>query len=252
MNVDQLNFLNSFGSGDAKRGQNVADMNASIRLKFLRKVYSILAVQLTMNTLVSGFILFSPQIKAFAVQNNWVLFLNLGLSIVSMLGLMWKRRDYPINFVLLGLTTLCQSFSVGILVSFYDRMLVFQAFMLTAAITVGLTVYTFTAKNDFTWLGSTLVSLLGATFVAGIAQIFLRSPLVETGLSLVGAVIFSLFIIYDTQLVMKHISPEDYIIAVLNLYLDIVNLFIKILRLLKSNNSNSEGESNERRKKRSD
>ena len=69
MNVDQLNFLNSFGSGDAtKRGQNVADLNASIRLKFLRKVYSILAVQLSMNTIVSGFILFSPQIKAFAVQ----------------------------------------------------------------------------------------------------------------------------------------------------------------------------------------
>ena len=48
----------------------------------------------------------------------------------------------------------------------------------------------------------------------------------ETGLAIMGAVLFSGFIIYDTQLVMKHISPEDYIIAVLNLYLDIINLFI--------------------------
>ena len=70
----------------------------------------------------------------------------------------------------------------------------------------------------------------------------------ELGLSILGAVLFSGFIIYDTQLVMKHISPEDYIIAVLNLYLDIVNLFIKILKLL---NALKKEDSNERRKKSS-
>ena len=71
----------------------------------------------------------------------------------------------------------------------------------------------------------------------------------ETGLAILGAVLFSGFIIYDTQLVMKHISPEDYIIAVLNLYLDIVNLFIKILKLLNELKKNDNN--NERRKKSS-
>lgn len=51
-----------------------------------------------------------------------------------------------------------------------------------------------------------------------------------------GAVIFSLYIIYDTQIMLggNHkysLSPEEYIFAALNLYLDIVNLFLYLLSI---------------------
>ena len=54
------------------------------------------------------------------------------------------------------------------------------------------------------------------------------------GFGSVGALIFSLYIVYDTQMMMggKHkysLSPEEYIFAALNLYLDIINLFRYIL-----------------------
>ena len=54
------------------------------------------------------------------------------------------------------------------------------------------------------------------------------------GFGSVGALIFSLYIVYDTQMMMggKHkysLSPEEYIFAALNLYLDIINLFRYVL-----------------------
>ena len=56
------------------------------------------------------------------------------------------------------------------------------------------------------------------------------------GFGAAGALVFSLYLVYDTQLMLggkhKHaLSPEEYIFAALNLYLDIVNLFLYILAI---------------------
>jgi len=47
-----------------------------------------------------------------------------------------------------------------------------------------------------------------------------------------GAILFSLFIVFDTHMMMHKLSPEEYMLAAINLYLDILNLFLHILRLL--------------------
>ena len=44
------------------------------------------------------------------------------------------------------------------------------------------------------------------------------------------------FIIFDTQMIMTRVSPEEYIIATIELYLDIINLFIEILKILEKVN----------------
>ncbi len=49
-----------------------------------------------------------------------------------------------------------------------------------------------------------------------------------------GAVIFSLYIVYDVWEISKRLSPDEYITAAISLYLDIVNLFLHILRILAS------------------
>ncbi|QQP51342.1 Fas apoptotic inhibitory molecule 2, partial [Caligus rogercresseyi] len=56
-----------------------------------------------------------------------------------------------------------------------------------------------------------------------------------------GALIFSVYIIFDTQMMVGgthkySISPEEYIFASLNLYLDVINLFMMILSLIGSSN----------------
>ena len=48
--------------------------------------------------------------------------------------------------------------------------------------------------------------------------------------------IFCIFIIYDTYLITSKLGYDDYIIAAIELYLDIVNLFLFLLSLLSSKN----------------
>ena len=62
------------------------------------------------------------------------------------------------------------------------------------------------------------------------------------GYGSIGALIFSLYIVYDTQLMMggKHkyaLSPEEYIFAALNIYLDVINLFMYILMIVSGSRS---------------
>lgn len=57
-------------------------------------------------------------------------------------------------------------------------------------------------------------------------------PALHFGISLIGAILFCVFIVVDTHLLMSKLSPEEYILAAINLYLDILNLFLYILRIL--------------------
>lgn len=61
---------------------------------------------------------------------------------------------------------------------------------------------------------------------------FFPGELMERGIAIGGAVLFSFFIIVDTQMMLHKLSPEEYMLAAINLYLDILNLFLHILRIL--------------------
>ena len=86
-------------------------------------------------------------------------------------------------------------------------------------------------------MGSYLFVILLVFILFGIVAMFFPNiPIVRKVYAGIGALIFSLYLVYDTQLMMggKHkysLSPEEYIFASLNLYLDIVNIFIYILSL---------------------
>jgi FtsH-binding integral membrane protein len=51
--------------------------------------------------------------------------------------------------------------------------------------------------------------------------------------SMFGAVLFSGYILYDTSNIMHHMGPDDYILAAVSLYLDIINLFLYLLEILR-------------------
>lgn len=73
--------------------------------------------------------------------------------------------------------------------------------------------------------------------VFGIAAIFIKGKIITLVYASIGALLFSIYLIYDTQLMMGgdhkySISPEEYIFAALNLYLDIVNIFMYILTII--------------------
>jgi len=211
---------------------NVMGAAKHVRLGFLRKVYSLLGMQLILTTIIAGVCMGVSQIKEFVHQNPWILLVAFILSITLLILCSVKRRETPINLILLAAFTVVEAFTVGVLVAHYNTAVVLQAFFLTATVVVGLTIYTFQSKRDFSGWGAGLMSGLWIMILGGIMFMFVGGPVKEMAFAVGGAILFSGFIIFDTHMIMTRVSPEEYVIATIELYLDIINLFIQILKIL--------------------
>jgi len=231
MQDDPENIKNDFAYHN-----NVNGATKHIRLGFLRKVYSLLGLQLILTTVIAATCMFTPQIKGFVHENPWMLLLAFVMSLGLLMALHIKRRESPVNLILLAAFTVVEAFTVGVIVSFYDVSVVLQAFFLTASVVVGLTLFTFQTRKDFSGWGAGLMSGLWILIIGGFMQLFIGGEITHLGMAIGGAFLFSCFIIYDTQMIMTRVSPEEYIIATIELYLDIINLFIEILKILEKVN----------------
>ncbi|XP_072309474.1 protein lifeguard 4 [Eucyclogobius newberryi] len=217
---------------DFNYGTNVATASVQIRMDFLRKVYSLLSLQLVLTTATSAlFLLCSPLKELVHGSPALVLVPALG-SLVLLLALFVYRHQHPHNLYLLLSFTLLEAVSVATTVTFYEYSTVLQALLLTCAVFAGLTAFTFQSKRDFSRLGASLFAGLLILIIAGCFRVFFQTDTTELLFSAAGAFIFCGFIVYDTFLLMKQLSPEEHILASINLYLDIINLFLHLLRLL--------------------
>ncbi|RIA88703.1 inhibitor of apoptosis-promoting Bax1-domain-containing protein [Glomus cerebriforme] len=211
----------------------VSEYDVEVRLAFMRKVYSILFAQLFLSTLTAGFMMYNDSFKDWVQTNIWALIVSVIASFVFLLLLAWKRRSYPLNYVFLTGFTLVESYMVGSTVTYIDKSLVLQALILTTGIFIGLTLFTFQSKYDFSGMAPYLFGALWIIVIIGFIGIFFPFDKTFDLIIAIGtAILFCGFIIYDTYNIMNRLSPEEYIVAAVDLYLDFVNLFIAILRIL--------------------
>lgn len=221
---------------DFNYGSNVASASIHIRMDFLRKVYSILSVQIILTTVTAAVFLYCEPIKTFVHESPALLLICAIGSLGTIIALTIYRHQHPLNLYLLFGFTLLEAVTVGIAVTFYEVAVVIQAFILTGAVFLGLTAYTFQTKKDFSKFGAGLFAGLWILILAGFLRFFFYSETLEIVLAAGGALLFCGFIIYDTHMLMHKLSPEEHIIASINLYLDVINLFLHLLRLLEAVN----------------
>ncbi|KAL2102207.1 hypothetical protein ACEWY4_001375 [Coilia grayii] len=219
---------------DFNYGTNVATASVQIRMDFLRKVYTILSLQIILTTAMSAIFMFCEPIKAFVHASPAVVLVSAIASLVLIFALFIYRHQHPINLYLLFGFTLLEAVSVATAVTFYEYSTVLQAFILTSAVFLCLTAYTYQSKRDFSKMGAGLFACLWILIIAGFMRLFFNNDMVELVYAGAGALLFCAFIIYDTHLLMHQLSPEEHVLASINLYLDIVNLFLHILRILDS------------------
>ncbi|XP_034719102.1 protein lifeguard 4 [Etheostoma cragini] len=219
---------------DFNYGTNVATASVQIRMDFLRKVYTLLSLQIILTTATSALFMFSQTIKEFVHASPALVLVSALGSLVLLLALAVYRHQHPVNLYLLLVFTVLEAISVATALTFYEYSTVLQALFLTCAVFAGLTVYTFQSKRDFSKMGAGLFACLWILLIASFMRLFFNSDSTELVMAGAGALVFCGFIIYDTHLLMKQLSPEEHILASINLYLDIVNLFLHILRVLDS------------------
>ena len=214
-----------------------------IRRGFIIKTYGILLTQLV----ITGFFIclsFVPSVNDFIKSDDFargpffITFLILFLIITITVCIMFScvrdtARKFPINYILLFAFTLSMSFYCLIFCAFFDPQDVIAAAILTIAATIGLTVYAIRTKDDFSYLGGLLFCFMFLSIFTIGFYFWIRATIFWLAL---GVLVYSLYIIYDTQLIMGNVGVEysidDYCFAALNLYIDIIYLFHRMHQIM--------------------
>jgi len=198
------------------------------RISFLGKTYGMLALCIAAGSIGA----FMSMGLAFPYEHP---FMMLFIMIGGIFAVQAVRHIAGLNLAALlafgGITGMAIAPLVGI-VAAKSPMLVTQAFMTTAVAFVSLTAYTFISRRDFSFLkGFVWVGLISIIVLGLSNYFFFESPLMALGISGMGILLFSAFILYDTSNILRDYPNEEYIAAALTLYLDVFLLFQHVLAM---------------------
>ena len=122
----------------------------------------------------------------------------------------------------------------------YTGASVTRVFLITAAMFGGMSLYGYTTKKDLSAMGSFLIMGVWGLVIASIINIFFQSPGLSYAVSIIGVLVFTGLTAYDTQTIRQIYYSADSedtigrkaISGALSLYLDFINMFIYLLRLM--------------------
>ncbi|KAI5654211.1 hypothetical protein M9H77_31398 [Catharanthus roseus] len=208
-----------------------------LRWGFIRKVYGILSAQIVLTTVVSAITVLYQPLNQLLRGNSGLLLFFCFLPFILLWPLYVYQQKHPQNFIFLGLFTASLSLTVGVTCANTEGRIVLEALILTSAVVSALTGYTFWASKkgkDFSFLGPILFTSLIVLLLTSFLQVVFPLGSTSTAVfSAFGAIVFSGYIIYDTENLIKRFTYDEYIWASVNLYLDILNLFLTILQMLR-------------------
>ena len=122
----------------------------------------------------------------------------------------------------------------------YTHTSIVRVFFITAATFGALSLYGYTTKRDMSGMGSFLFMGLIGIIIASLVNLFLQSSTMSLVISIIGVLIFTGLTAYDTQRIKESYYAGDHgqlmgkkaVMGALSLYLDFINLFMMLLRLL--------------------
>jgi modulator of FtsH protease len=189
-------------------------------------------------TLLSGTLLFTAAVT-WATQDmglpTWA-YIGSIIGSFAMLFVTMRLQNSALGLLaLLGFAGL-EGLSLGPTINFYlhtpnGASTVADASGLTALAFLSLSAYVHVSGRDFSALRGMLFVGLIVVLVASVIGLFVPSQAYQMALAGVSALLFCGYILYDTSEII-HGGETNYIMATIRLYLDILNLFLSLLRLL--------------------
>lgn len=153
-----------------------------------------------------------------------------------------NARKVPLNYILLLVFTGCEAYMITWIGAQYDKQAVLMAAVYTSVITIVLSLYACFTKADFTklcgrWTIFALLLIITIQLTLSIITMVIWEAN-GTYVPLVAGfcvILYGLFLIIDTQLIVggkRHeLSLDDYIIGALILYIDIIMIFLELLKI---------------------
>lgn len=236
---------------------SAAFAETKVRSAFVRKVFLLVFLQLAMTIGIACVFMFvkpvreyvagttepcpfDPSVQCYqAGDGRWVFYVSWALTLVTLIALMCSttlRRKHPWNYIAMFTFTFVMSVQVGCIVAFWNVAVVLEAFAITGAAVFGLTMAAIFIPWDITKKGHILAMAAMVVFFMALVTIivgfFYANKWWYLALSCVIALLFAAFLVYDIQMVVGNgqhkISPDEYVFAAVQIYLDIIILFLNV------------------------
>ncbi|NXT40030.1 LFG3 protein, partial [Pelecanoides urinatrix] len=253
------------GIGDSSPFQSADWDDRKVRHTFIRKasprgpgapmrVYAIISLQLLVTVGIIAVFTFVSPVRSFVQRNVAIYYASYAVFLVTYLMLaccQGPRRRFPWNIILLSIFTLAMGLMTGTIASMYRTNAVLIAMLITAIVAIIVTIFCFQTKarrrtcpalplgGQAQGAGRTCPALPAACqhpahparvpFPAQVAWLHMLY-------AAIGAIAFTLFLAYDTQLVLGNrkntLSPEEYVYGALTIYTDIIYIFTFLLQIV--------------------
>ena len=210
---------------------------------FMRRVYNWMGLGLALTALVSLYTTSNPQLLSLIVGNSLVFFgLIIGeLALVIILSAAINRLQASTATLLFFVYSALNGLTLSVIFLAYTRASIASTFFVTAG-TFGVTsFYGYTTQRDLTSWGSFFFMGLIGIIIASVVNFFLHSPMIYWMVTYAGVLIFVGLTAYDTQklkqMAMMGFADEETarksaVMGALALYLDFINLFLMLLRIM--------------------
>jgi FtsH-binding integral membrane protein len=202
------------------------------RATLVRRTYSLVLVSVLVTIVGATFGLSQPQLMQAVAQHPFIAFFA---SLAPLLMATRKKTDFPFN---IGLVLLF-NFVMGVIISpalfIYGRTqpgLIGQAAVLTIGAFGILTIYAFVSRRDFSAWGSFLMVGLWVLIGTMLLNLFFHNQAIDLWLASVTVLLFSGLLVFDTWRLRNFYGPDEYVGAAVQIYLDLLNIFMAVLRVL--------------------
>lgn len=204
------------------------------RATLVRRTYALVLVSVIVTMVGTSFALSQPALLGAVARNPLIAWL---CAFAPLLIAAWKKPEFPLNIGLVLLFNFVMGVVISPLIYIYGRTqpgLITQAAVLTVGAFGILTLYAFVSRRDFSAWGSFLTVGLWVLIGTSLLNLFFRNEMASTWLAGVTVLLFSGLLVYDTWRLRNHYGPDEYVGAAVQIYLDLLNMFLAILRILGS------------------
>lgn len=210
--------------------------------RFIVKVYGWMSLALIVTGITAFLVASTPAVKDYIYINHTVFYVLLGIELLMVIGLsaMINKMSANMATAIFVLYSLVNGLTMSFIFLIYTTSSIAFTFFVTAITFGAMSAYGYFTKKDLTSWGNLLLMALFGLIIASIGNLFMKSDTLMWITTYAGILIFVGLTAYDTQkikntnIIGNEGTDEDRkeaIIGALTLYLDFINLFLKLLRL---------------------
>lgn len=206
---------------------------------YMLRVYNYMALGLGLTGAVALLVVSSPAILHAILPVMW-LFILAPLGLVFFLSFRINAIQYSTAQMVFWLYAALNGVAFSVLFLAYTYESIARVFFITAGTFAAMSLYGYTTRKDLSAWGSFLFMGLIGIIIASLVNLFVGSSMLQFMVSIAGVLIFTGLTAYDTQAikedyvegVSQEVAGKKAIFGALRLYLDFINLFLMLLRLL--------------------